>query len=112
MLMTKKDIMKAGAGALQPGRLMLVTEYLEGGDLFTALERDMANPKKFSWWKHPVKAGEDRKVLGLSRRVALDVARGLAFLHHRKVRCLICHSALMLSVTMACCVAAGGAKMS
>lgn len=67
---------------------MLVTEYLEGGDLFTALERDSATPPKFSWWKHPVKAGEERKVQGLARRVALDTARGLAFLHHRKVRLL------------------------
>ena len=66
----------------QPGRLMLVTEYLEGGDLCSALERDSAIPRRFSWWKHQ---GEERRPVGLARRVAIDVARGLAYLHSRKV---------------------------
>ena len=67
---------------------MLVTEFMEGGDLFTALERDNANPKKFSWWRQPVKPGEERKAQGLAKRIALDTARGLAYLHHRKVGAL------------------------
>ena len=33
----------------QPGRLMLVTEYMAGGDLFTALAKDRSEPRKFSW---------------------------------------------------------------
>ena len=48
---------------------MLVTEYMEKGDLCTALSR---SPAKFAW---------DR----LGRSVAMDVARGLAFLHSRNV---------------------------
>ena len=44
---------------------MLVTEYMEKGDLCTALGRA---PAKFCWGR-------------LGRSIALDVARGLAFLH-------------------------------
>ena len=48
---------------------MLVTEYMEKGDLCSALGR---SPNKFAWKR-------------LGRGVALDVARGLAFLHSRNV---------------------------
>lgn len=44
---------------------MLVTEYLEKGDLCTALGR---SPSKYSWGR-------------LGQGIALDVARGLVFLH-------------------------------
>ena len=51
---------------LQGGkRTVLVTEYMEKGDLCTALGRA---PAKFTWGR-------------LGRSIALDVARGLAFLH-------------------------------
>lgn len=69
----------------QPGKLMLITEFMEGGDLSSALERDRSEPKRFSWWRPPTRPGEERKPTGLNRQVALGVARGLAFLHHRKV---------------------------
>lgn len=46
-------------------RTVLVTEYMEKGDLCSALGR---SPSHFSW---------DR----LGKRIALDVAKGLAFLH-------------------------------
>ncbi|KAK9805449.1 hypothetical protein WJX73_008439 [Symbiochloris irregularis] len=76
---------------MQNGKLMLVTEYLEGGNLTTALERDCATPPKFSWYKtvtvtdpegHELR---ERHVVGLNKRVAMDIARGLAFLHKRKI---------------------------
>ena len=55
---------------LQGGkRTVLVTEYMEKGDLCSALGR---SPGKFAWKR-------------LGRGVALDVARGLAFLHSRNV---------------------------
>jgi hypothetical protein len=56
---------------LQPGRTMLVTEYLAGGDLRGALSR---HPGTFRWG-----AG------GRGRALALDVARGLHYLHSRRI---------------------------
>ena len=71
---------------LQPPRLMLVTEYMAGGDLFTALARDRAEPRKFSWSRGPL--GQDpsqpARINGLNKRIALDLARGVAFLHSRR----------------------------
>lgn len=69
---------------IQPGKLMLITEYLERGDLCSALEKDRSDPRQFTWWKPAV--GEGRKIAGLNKRIALDLARGLAFLHQRKVQ--------------------------
>lgn len=65
---------------------MLVTEYLEGGNLTTALERDSSSPPKFSWYKQG-RDSQSKSVQGLNKRVAMDIARGLAFLHNRKVGC-------------------------
>ena len=48
---------------------MLVTEYMPNGDLFTALGR---SPHRYSWY-------------ALGRGIALDIARGLAFLHARNI---------------------------
>ena len=71
---------------LQPPRLMLVTEYMAGGDLFTALARDRAEPRKFSWSREAL--GQDpsqpARINGLNKRIALDLARGVAFLHSRR----------------------------
>jgi len=52
------------------GRLMLVTEYLARGDLWHALQRLPADggPGIFAWHRW-------------GRRIALDIARGLCFLH-------------------------------
>ncbi|KAK9805399.1 hypothetical protein WJX73_000847 [Symbiochloris irregularis] len=69
---------------MQNNKLMLVTEYLEGGNLAIALERDRSTPPKFSWYKEG-RASQERHVQGLNKRVAMDVARGLAFLHNRKI---------------------------
>lgn len=75
----------------QNGKLMLVTEFAEGGALSAALERDCSTPPKFSWWRTFAaldaegQETQERHVLGLNKRVAVDIARGLAFLHKRKV---------------------------
>ena len=63
---------------------MLVTEYCEGGDLFHALQADdKADSRRFCWYR--ANAQGERAVGGLAKRIALDVARGLAFLHSRGV---------------------------
>ena len=58
------------ADFLQGGkRTVLVTEYMARGDLCTALARA---PQRFAWNSH-------------GRKVAKDIACGLAFLHSRNV---------------------------
>ena len=55
---------------LQGGkRTVLVTEYMEKGDLCSAIARA---PEKCSWER-------------LGKKMALDIARGLAFLHARNI---------------------------
>ena len=51
-------------------RTMLVMEYVEGGDLWRALQRGAPG---VSVWR------------AQGRRVALDIARGLCFLHARNI---------------------------
>lgn len=48
---------------------------MERGDLCGAIRRDAATPRLLGW------NGRGR----LGRRIALDVARGLAFLHYNNV---------------------------
>ena len=52
------------------GRVMLVTEYMSGGDLWHALGKPAVSRAVFGWhvWGH---------------KVAVDLARGLHFLHSR-----------------------------
>ena len=56
----------------------LTTQYMSGGDLVKALSRDMAENgdgarRQLSWYAH-------------GRFVLLSVARGLAYLHDKRVR--------------------------
>ena len=56
----------------------LTSQYMSGGDLVKALSRDMAENgdgprRQLSWYAH-------------GRFVLLSVARGLAYLHHLRVR--------------------------
>ena len=55
---------------VRAGRVMLVTEFLTGGDLWHALGKPSVSRPIFAWhvWGH---------------KVALDIARGLHFLHTR-----------------------------
>ncbi|KAI7841929.1 hypothetical protein COHA_004456 [Chlorella ohadii] len=59
--------------ALHGDKALLIMEFMEGRDLFSALNlRDKSGERVFSWYKR-------------GKRVALDVASALAFLHARKV---------------------------
>ena len=49
------------------GRTLLVTEYMEGGSLAHNLRA-----KKVSWWRR-------------GKKVAMDVARALVYLHSRRI---------------------------
>ena len=72
---------------MQPPRLMLVTEFMAGGDLFTALAKDRSEPRRFSWSREPFSHNPQFpvKINGLNKRIALDLARGVAFLHSRHI---------------------------
>ncbi|CAN0417151.1 unnamed protein product, partial [Discosporangium mesarthrocarpum] len=54
-----------GAMTTSPSRLVLLTEFVEGADLRTLLDKDRKNPL----------------VLGLAHSLALDVALGMEYLH-------------------------------
>ena len=77
---------------LDPGCPMLVLEYMEGGDLHSCIKHD-CYPQAvgdFKWYK---KGG----------RIALDVAKGLVFLHEQKASqtcsCCSCISRVFISST-------------
>ena len=70
----------------QGDMVMLVTALMET-DLARALKKDasMSGGRRIAW--EPLRrGGRALPRMGLARRIALDVARGLAFLHGRKVR--------------------------
>jgi hypothetical protein len=51
---------------------MMVTEYMQGGDLGTALANDNPANRRLGWYNS-------------GSNIALEVARGLAYLHREKV---------------------------
>ena len=63
---------------------MLVTEFMENGDLFRAIAEDAGG--RIGWYRRAGPSGRPAPNTGLARRVALDVARGLFFLHDKKAR--------------------------
>ena len=82
----------------QEGRTMLVTEFMENGDLYRALQRDAAQPgpRRLGWYRTPKRTGPS----GLGARIALDVARGLALLHAHKVGAWFRHPLSFLLLTL------------
>lgn len=53
--------------------MMLVMEFVGGGNLAKNLSQDKAEPRRLGWYRN-------------GRFVLLGVARGLAFIHSRNVR--------------------------
>ena len=70
-----QNIVKFYGACLDPGFPLLVLEYMEGGDLFDTIQRDaFPDPQgAFGWY-------------GKGGSIALDIAKGLVFLHQNKVR--------------------------
>lgn len=66
----------------------LVTEYMERGDLYNALHRD-AESQMLTWYRRSTTArapGSKRTpTAGLGRKIALDIAKGLHFLHTHRI---------------------------
>ena len=62
-------------------------EYMEGGDLFNALHRDRKG--NLTWYKRSTDPAAPRPAgppeAGLGKRIALDIARGLHFLHTHRI---------------------------
>ena len=52
--------------------MYLVTEYMQGGDLGGKLHADKAHPRKYGWYQD-------------GRFILLGVARGLAYLHSKRI---------------------------
>ena len=74
MLSFDRNIVQFYGACLDPESPMLVLEYMEGGDLFTCIQRDAyPEPKgEYTWY-------------GKGASIALDVVKGLVFLHDQKV---------------------------
>ncbi len=68
---------------MQIGQTILVTEYLENGDLYKAINSQQGN--RYHWYRMLTPDSKPLPNSGMARRVALDIARGLHFLHTRKI---------------------------
>ena len=85
MLLGHITSMLAGV-MMQPDSMSLVMEYVPHGNLFQSIQHDSKGT--LQWW--------DR-----GRHVALDIAKGLAYLHSRRVFLTAsCASVLGLCVTL------------
>lgn len=72
-----------GILCVQVGQTVLVTEFLENGDLYKAINSQQGN--RYHWYRMQTPDGRPLPNSGMGRRVALDIARGLHFLHTRKI---------------------------
>lgn len=61
----------------------MVTEYLENGDLYNAINSQQGG--RYHWYRMQQPNGRPVPNSGMARRVALDIARGLHFLHTKKI---------------------------
>ncbi|KAK9834180.1 hypothetical protein WJX81_006227 [Elliptochloris bilobata] len=76
-----RNIVNFVGAAIWDGVAVLVTDYMERGDLYQALAAD--GDRRFSWHCRRSRAGQVVPNTGLARSIALDVARGLHYLHSR-----------------------------
>ena len=70
-----QNIVQFYGACLDPEVPLLVLEYMQGGDLLQAIQRDA----------YPVALGQ-YGWYGKGAKIALDVAKGLVFLHKNKAR--------------------------
>ena len=89
--------------------VMLVTALMET-DLARALKKDAntSGGRRITWAPRVAGAGGRVSRMGLARRIALDVARGLAFLHGRKARPAWCSGGTQCSAWLRRLMRAGG----
>jgi serine/threonine protein kinase len=78
-----KNIVQFIGACLTVGQTILVTEFLENGDLYKAINSQQGN--RYHWYRMQLPDGKPLPNSGMARRVALDVARGLHFLHTKKI---------------------------
>lgn len=76
-----RNIVQFLGAVLEGKEAMLVTEFMEGGDLFAALHGTVGG--SFTWYKGS--CGARQALPGMGKRIALDIARGLHFLHTRRI---------------------------
>ncbi len=68
---------------------------------------DAGAQRRFSFYRAaPTAAGAARRANGLGMRIAVDIARGLAYLHSRKARSCFAVRLLSLAVPVPSCVRA------
>ena len=80
-----RNIVSFVGASIQVGHAVLVTEFMPGGDLHAALAEDAASDKgRFTWRRRVGPTGPIPRT-GLNRACALDIARGLHFLHARRI---------------------------
>ncbi|KAK9831443.1 hypothetical protein WJX81_005925 [Elliptochloris bilobata] len=76
-----RNIVNFVGAAIWDGVAVLVTDFLERGDLYQALAAD--KERRFSWHRRKLRTGQFVPNTGMARKVALDIARGLHYLHSR-----------------------------
>ena len=107
--MRDKNLVSFIGVCLCEGHPAIVSELMPNGNLFRALAADSGGSgagRRFGWARAFDPNGRPLPNSGLSRRVALDVARGLTFLHSRGVVHLDLKSAnVLLSRSWECKVA-------
>ena len=69
--------------SLHSHALLEQQEFMPNGDLYSAIRDDGIG--RFTWTRKPGPSGRPLPNTGINRRIALDIARGLHFLHSRRV---------------------------
>lgn len=78
-----RNLVQFYGACLEREHAMLVLEYMEGGDLYQAIQENSypLDTRLLSWYQ---KGGQ----------IALDIAKGLVYLHQNQVRFVVSHNRL------------------
>ena len=78
-----RNLVQFYGACLEREHAMLVLEYMEGGDLYQAIQENSypLDTRLLSWYQ---KGGQ----------IALDIAKGLVYLHQNQVRFVVSHNPL------------------